>query len=154
MLLMLLLLLLLELLLELLGNTGHWGRGSGHALLRSLAEAGELRLHLSQTLWRLQARVAGVLLLERRLGEARRLRGKRTRLLLLLRQTSTSAKRTAILGNAGALAVAAEEGVRIRIHVAGVVEFGRGRVRCWKRGMAQARPKTTDPVARLRYFAV
>jgi hypothetical protein len=147
----LLLLLLLELLLELLGDRRHWRRAGGHGLLRRLGEAGELRLQLSRTLRRLQARVARVLLLERRLREASWLRGKRTRLrllllLLLLGQTSACAKGAAILRHAGALAVAAEKRVRVRVHSAGdgVVELGRagcwGTLETWKRGKGGAAP--------------
>jgi len=122
------LLLLLELLLVLLGDGRHWRGAGGHALLRSLAKAGKLRLQLSRALRRLQARVARVLLLERRLAEAGRLRGERARLLLLLLGLAgTCAKLAAILRNAGAPAVAAEEIVRIRIHGAGDVELGRRR---------------------------
>lgn len=100
----LLLLLLLELLLVLLGNRRHCWHARGHALLRSLAEAGKLRL---------QARIAGVLLLQRCLTEAGWLRDELARLrllllLLLLWLPSPSAEGVAILRSTGAHGVAAE----------------------------------------------
>ena len=132
MLLLLLLLLLLELLLVLLGNRRHWRHGT---LLRSLAEAGKLRLQLSRALLRLQPRVAGVLLLERCLTKPGRLRGERTRLgllrLLLLRLASACAERAAILGSAGAHGIAPEERVRVGIHDAGGAEVARSET--WSR---------------------
>lgn len=114
-LLLLLLLLLLELLLELRRHRGHRRRASLEALLRlSLAwEAGVLgllRLGLLHT-----ARVAGVLLLEGSLAEARGLRSERAGLLDLL--ASHAVEGASILRCAGALAVAsAEEGVGVGIH--------------------------------------
>jgi len=83
-----------------------------------LTKAGVLLLHRPGALG-LQSRVAGILLLERSLAEARRLRSERAGLLLLLlllRLASGRSKRVAILRLAWPDAVAAEKRVRIRIH--------------------------------------
>lgn len=126
---LLLLLLLLKLLLKLLWDSRHRRRRAGleRLLLRSrlAGEAGELGLKLSGSLRLrlLQARVSGVLLLERRLRLtiAGGLRGERTRLLL-----AGLPKRVSILLlrlRAGAEAVAStEEGIRLRVHVVVVAQ--------------------------------
>jgi hypothetical protein len=139
----LLLLLLLELLLVLLGDRRHCWHPRGHALLGSLAEASKLRLQLAGPLGRLQAWVAGVLLLERSLTKAGRLRGERARLLLLLLLLwlpGPGAERATVLRSTGALGVGPEERIRVRVHDAGVDRIDSGR---------QVVEKDANSVARL-----
>ena len=117
---LLLLLLLLELLLVLGRNRGHRRRACLVALLRlSLSrEPCVLRL-LGLRLLLHAARVAGDLLLERRLAEACGLRSETAGLLasLLALLASHCVERTSILGRARPLiAGATEEGVGVRIH--------------------------------------
>lgn len=121
--------LLLELRLELRGDRGHRGGTGLEALLRlSLARvSGKLRLKLLRRLLLrlllllLHPRVASELLLQWRLTKTRGLGSKRARLLLLLllllpRLLSSHTERAAILLSAGPLAIATQEGVRVRIH--------------------------------------
>ena len=94
------------------------------ALLGSrLTEPSKLLLEGPGALRLLHSREAGILLLERSLAEARGLRSERTRLLLLLLLllglTSRRSERTAILRLTRTQTIAAEEGVRIRIHGGG-----------------------------------
>lgn len=114
---LLLLLLLLKLRLELLWDRrNRRSTGLEALLLRCLAwEAGELRLELAGALrLLLHAREAGILLLQRSLAEACRLRSKRTWLLLAgLLLPLSRVERASILLRPGPQAVAAaEEGVR------------------------------------------
>ena len=136
---LLLLLLLLELLLILLGDSRHRrGAGLETLLRRSLAEPGRLGLELPakclllrHTGWlRLHTRISCVLLLQRSLTKACRLRSERTGLLLLLlllRRLTTSQASEGIailLGTWAQVVGPAQEGVRVRVH-RGVVTSGR-----------------------------